>query len=438
MAEVGLWHAVRNSQPTRLLDEEIPLEKDLEQWIFDDPTLISPTLHGVRRQVPLGGKAMDMLAIEEPGVWVVCEFKKGALYREALAQAIDYVTRLDLLSISELRSIATNESLNHSTQTLALINKALERENGGEGRDIRVVLAGVGAREDLQRMVDYLSTKHSFPISICTFSAVSAPGDDQGFILMRDISEDLALQTIGDRNSVEYEDKLGAVRQYFKTDNQAIIFDTLVRIFSAQPNFFVRPWKKAIMIAPHQHHGRYIAYFTANKSGVRAMVGTDAIIEFFPDADVTKLETEHLDIQLTNAKQAAEWALKVTDTVKNASNEVKPNNSPWNGSDWYFAFGAGEHRKWQDAVEHGFVSAGGGDWYSRYLKNLPIGARIFAYIPKQGYVGVGITTDTAVSYLESDYWKNQNLIGNYIHENGEPEFFVPVKWIKTLQPVDAL
>ena len=56
MAEIGLWHAVRGSQPTRLLEESVPLEKDLESWIFEDPTLISPTLQRVRRQVPLGNK----------------------------------------------------------------------------------------------------------------------------------------------------------------------------------------------------------------------------------------------------------------------------------------------------------------------------------------------------------------------------------------------
>jgi RecB family endonuclease NucS len=79
MAEIGLWHAVRGSQPTRLLEESVPLEKDLESWIFEDPTLISPSLQRVRRQVPLGNKFMDLLAIEEPGVWVVCELKNSSL-----------------------------------------------------------------------------------------------------------------------------------------------------------------------------------------------------------------------------------------------------------------------------------------------------------------------------------------------------------------------
>jgi RecB family endonuclease NucS len=98
MSEIGLWHAVLGAQTTRLLAEGIPSEKDLENWIFEDPTLLSSSLVRVRRQVPLGGKFMDLFAIEEPGVWVVCELKKTPLYRDSLAQAIDYVARLDIFN----------------------------------------------------------------------------------------------------------------------------------------------------------------------------------------------------------------------------------------------------------------------------------------------------------------------------------------------------
>ena len=137
MPEIGLWHAIRGAQPTRLLPEGIPSEKDLENWIFEDPTLLSSSLVRVRRQVPLGGKYMDLLAIEEPGVWVVCELKKTPLYRDSLAQAIDYVARLDLLDLEELRQLVSGES--HNIKTQQLINKAIDREISGEKRSIRVV-----------------------------------------------------------------------------------------------------------------------------------------------------------------------------------------------------------------------------------------------------------------------------------------------------------
>ncbi len=69
---------------------------------------------------------------------------------------------------------------------------------------------------------------------------------------------------------------------------------------------------------------------------------------------------------------------------------------PWNGQDFYVAFGEGPHRNWDDAVRYGFVSGGGGSWYSKTLQQLFVGAHIFAFIPKTGYVGVGTMTKPRV------------------------------------------
>ena len=61
----------------------------------------------------------------------------------------------------------------------------------------------------------------------------------------------------------------------------------------------------------------------------------------------------------------------------------------WNGQDFYVSLGEGGHRDWDDCVKYGFVSGGQGRWYSQTLQMLFPGARIFAYIPQIGYVGVG-------------------------------------------------
>jgi len=438
VTEIGLWHAMVGAQPTRLFEESIPLEKDLENWIFEDPTLISPSLQRVGRQIPLGNKYMDLLAIEEPGVWVVCELKKTQLYRDSLVQAIDYVTRLDMLSADQLRKLAFEASGTHSEKTLKLIEKALVREENGEERDIRVVLAGVGVREDLQHMVNYLTNKYSFPVSICTFSAVSAPGDDQGIILMRDISEDSVADIIEGAPSALYEERLFGVKQYFKNPIQATIFDDFCKIFSDQPNLFVRPWKKSIMIAPNQHHGRYLAFFTPTRGGVRAMVSAEAILEFFPDAEIAKITPDMEEVHFDDPNAAHDWALAIIGSLANLPSQPISHSAQWNGSDWYFAFGGETNRKWEDAVKFGFVSAGGGDWYSKTVKGLPVGARLFVYMPKIGYVGVGETTGPAFSYIDSAEWKAKDMKGTYTHDNGEAEYFVPVRWIKTLTPSDAI
>jgi hypothetical protein len=110
---------------------------------------------------------------------------------------------------------------------------------------------------------------------------------------------------------------------------------------------------------------------------------------------------------------------------------------PWNGHDWYVSFGeeAGG-RSWEDARRLGFVSAGGGDWYTRSLQQVPVGARVWAYIPKAGYVGVGTTTGLAQPIADLDI-SPEDVVGNYTHANGEGEWAIPVDWHATVPRAEA-
>lgn len=118
---------------------------------------------------------------------------------------------------------------------------------------------------------------------------------------------------------------------------------------------------------------------------------------------------------------------------------------PWNGTDWYVSFGEDSGtRNWADGSKYGFVSGGGGEWFSRTLKNLPIGARVFACIPKSGYVGVGTVTSEATRFDRASVdvdgvstpLAELPLTGTYRHEGDEndeaAEWVVPVEWIKTV------
>jgi len=45
----------------------------------------------------------------------------------------------------------------------------------------------------------------------------------------------------------------------------------------------------------------------------------------------------------------------------------------WNEQDWYVSFGEERGgRSWDDARAYGFISAGGGEWFSKTLKKLPL------------------------------------------------------------------
>ena len=63
----------------------------------------------------------------------------------------------------------------------------------------------------------------------------------------------------------------------------------------------------------------------------------------------------------------------------------------------YGSFGHGESRSWEDAVEHGFICAGGGSWYSRTPQVLGPGDRVWVRVPKSGFVGVGRVTGASNS-----------------------------------------
>lgn len=125
----------------------------------------------------------------------------------------------------------------------------------------------------------------------------------------------------------------------------------------------------------------------------------------------------------------------------------------WNGRDWYASFGEGPGgRSWDDGRRFGFVSAGGGRFYSRTLRNVPPGARVNVCIPQAGYVGIGDVTGPAQRFDEAMITVNgtrvplakQELKGQYSWlDGGEPasddmaEWVLPVHWIKTFRRSDA-
>ena len=113
----------------------------------------------------------------------------------------------------------------------------------------------------------------------------------------------------------------------------------------------------------------------------------------------------------------------------------------WNGHDWYVNFGESDNRSWEDGLKYGFISAGGGELYSRTLRNLPVGARVNVYLLQKGYVAVGTTLRPAVrsddaEVLHRGHW--QRLLdlprradyrqGLPMDQADQAEYVVPVEW----------
>lgn len=113
----------------------------------------------------------------------------------------------------------------------------------------------------------------------------------------------------------------------------------------------------------------------------------------------------------------------------------------WNG-EWYVSFGHDVRRDWSEAREHGFVSAGGGPWYSSSLGRLSIGDRVWARVPRAGYAGVGIVEGLRVPLRDHviDGRPAPKVLktvppDTYQDDPERWDYVVPVRWLDTV-PLD--
>lgn len=90
------------------------------------------------------------------------------------------------------------------------------------------------------------------------------------------------------------------------------------------------------------------------------------------------------------------WLREPTAASSEKSERVRQD---WNG-EYYVSFGHDDKRDWEEARKYGFISAGGGRWYSNTLSMLQKGARLWANVPATGYVGVGRVVDAEAIPVE--------------------------------------
>jgi hypothetical protein len=143
------------------------------------------------------------------------------------------------------------------------------------------------------------------------------------------------------------------------------------------------------------------------------------------------------------------WLLDPTSVQLAAAVGPAAEGEPWNG-EFYVSFGADGDRSWEDARQFGFVSAGGGAWYTRTLQLLNPGDRIWVKVPGRGFVGVGRVTGRAepvkTARLQTangevpmlDVAKRAKYYGGVLDDPERCEYAVPVRWLDTVALENAV
>jgi Endonuclease NucS len=172
---------------------------------------------------------------------------------------------------------------------------------------------------------------------------------------------------------------------------------------------------------------------------------TERIIAYLGERDVP-INVLFFQVFTHGAEQllSRAWLLDPVRTQVNAASTPNGPTEPWNG-EFYCSFGHGESRSWADAVQYGFISAGGGAWYSKTLQLLNLGDRVWVNVPGgYGYVGVGrvigraspastftVTTPQGeVPVL--DVAKGGTYHREFVNDPERCEYFVPIRWLQTL------
>ncbi len=144
------------------------------------------------------------------------------------------------------------------------------------------------------------------------------------------------------------------------------------------------------------------------------------------------------------------WLIDPTETQSNAAqSNVGEEKEPWNG-EFYASFGPSGYRSWEDARHYGYISGGGGSWYSQTLKLLQPGDLVWVKIPGIGYVGVGrvLQSMESVSTFTVPTDEGDKLAMDVIRDGeryrmeaadpDQAEYFVRIEWLQTIGSNEAL
>jgi hypothetical protein len=179
--------------------------------------------------------------------------------------------------------------------------------------------------------------------------------------------------------------------------------------------------------------------------------GTERIVTYLADAYAVPINVVffHHFVDGGNSYLTRTWLIDPSEAETKGGGRKTTKGETWNGRDFYVAFGEEEFRSWEDARRYGFVSAGQGSRYSNALRTLAPGHRIWACIPKTGYVGVGIVTGTATMGKEFGVGMNGSTVpildaslnapaaGAHADDPEMAEYYVPVEWIETVPRSEA-
>lgn len=156
--EIRLWSVEERNliELKRGSFAEAHKEKDLEEWVEQNPDLLGRNLTIIGRQVQIPGVGIiDLLALDDDGQLVIIEFKREQTTRDTIAQILDYASSISQMSAEQLRS---------------LVRVDAGKIRDGDPFDPAMIVVAADADQAVERIVKYLADKTKLPLEVVTFT----------------------------------------------------------------------------------------------------------------------------------------------------------------------------------------------------------------------------------------------------------------------------
>jgi hypothetical protein len=469
-----------------LLPSGFPSEEALHDLVEDAPQLLplsgDPTLVVVGREVSLGSGWADLVAIESDGRLVIIEIKlrrNAEARRAVVAQVLTYAACLKGVQPDLLESSILRPHL-HAGPYGSLAEAAQEADQSGQfdaqafadglaeslaSGAFRLVLVLDEAPSELVQLVGYLeSVSTGVTLDLITVSSYEV-GSEQVLVPQRvdpdHAAEPPAARLVGtarraarpkpvdgserfeqaiDRTTGETRARLAALLTWAR-ELEARKLASLKSVLGDGREILLvwLPGEKAGLVSIWSDNGGYVSLW-------RSVFVRHAWEQIAPIEEL-------LQQPMGQGNTVRNPGPELLDLLKRAYEEASQQASSWDGKSYYVSFGEGPHRNWDDARKYGFVAGGGGAWYSKTLKQLQPGHRVFVYIPKGngvgGYVAVGDVTGAprlATEFRVSENGEQVPLVEVAqadMNRGGttDPdiaEWVVPIRWTQTLPREDAI
>lgn len=178
---MSLWE-VEGDRLSELPRQKLDSEQRLEDWIEQDPSLLGLDVLIIGRQVrtQFGGR-IDLLALDQHGDVIVVELKKGRTPREVVAQVLDYAAWVDGLSPKDVGEIAEAYLASRMPDAANRLPEAFVRRFGTPlpealNADHRMLIVASELDDSSERIVQYLSSRHSLGINVVFFRCFRQDG----------------------------------------------------------------------------------------------------------------------------------------------------------------------------------------------------------------------------------------------------------------------